>query len=48
MPGDLEWKVFRYNDPNVALALTDQDIRDKKPEPQSIPGNWSPYLIILS
>lgn len=38
MAGDLEWKLFRYKNPNIPLALTDQDIQEGKQEPESLPG----------
>ncbi|XP_070192243.1 pseudouridylate synthase 7 homolog isoform X2 [Littorina saxatilis] len=35
-PTDVEWKTFRYNDPTVALALSDSDRMDGVEEPQSV------------
>ncbi|CAG8493671.1 2128_t:CDS:10 [Paraglomus occultum] len=37
-PQDLTWTTFRYNDPNIALILTDLDKLEDKPEPTSIPN----------
>ena len=37
-PQDLTWTTFRYNDPNIALILTDLDKLEGKPEPTSIPN----------
>ncbi|VDI03974.1 Hypothetical predicted protein, partial [Mytilus galloprovincialis] len=32
-PGDVGWKLYRYNDVNVELALSDLDKLQKKAEP---------------
>lgn len=37
-PEDVEWKLFRYNDVNIPLALSDLDKMSNKPEPQNVEG----------
>lgn len=37
-PQDIEWQVFRYNDVNIPLALSDMDILNGEPEPKSVEG----------
>jgi tRNA pseudouridine13 synthase len=37
-PKDVEWDVLMYNDVTVPLALTDCDLLDNKPTPESIEG----------
>ena len=38
-PGDVGWKLYRYNDVNVELALSCLDKLQKKAEPSYEAGN---------
>ncbi|RUS20161.1 pseudouridine synthase [Endogone sp. FLAS-F59071] len=43
-PRDVSWTLLRYNDPRVALALTDLDVLEGKPEPTNEPDGT--YLAV--
>ncbi|RIA96010.1 pseudouridine synthase [Glomus cerebriforme] len=45
-PSDLSWKIFKYDDPNISLSLTDLDLLDGKSEPESLPDGKNTALKI--
>ncbi|RHZ79852.1 hypothetical protein Glove_140g75 [Diversispora epigaea] len=48
-PKHVSWQLFRYNDPNVPLSLTDLDILQGNSEPESIPdGEYLALRINIS
>ncbi|CAB4410147.1 unnamed protein product [Rhizophagus irregularis] len=45
-PNDLSWKIFKYDDQNISLSLTDLDLLDGKSEPESLPNGKNTALRI--
>ncbi|GBC02793.1 hypothetical protein RclHR1_04820011 [Rhizophagus clarus] len=43
-PSDLSWKIFKYDDQDISLSLTDLDLLDGKSDPESLPDGKNTAL----